>query len=172
MTKIPCAFPPRTRISASLFLTGQRVAKAEESGGGRGMEMLRRMTQLFRGVFFCPAFSAIHLIIISSSFPLPRPHAAVRFLSLLRKNWSSAKRNWRGRNPTIMLRRVTQLCCGTIDACGGPRVSAAAPVGALFVCHRHTAPPSTPGAVLPGKSRAARTIYLRGCYPGNMSFDA
>ena len=34
MTKIPCAFPPRTRISASLFLTGQRVAKAEESGGG------------------------------------------------------------------------------------------------------------------------------------------
>ena len=36
-----------------------------------------------------------------------------------RKNGSCAKRNWRGRNPTIMLRRVPQLCRGTIDACGG-----------------------------------------------------
>ena len=93
----------------------------------------------------CSAFSVMHLLSLHLVSTLPRPHAAVRFLSL------RGERNQRRAG-------VASLRCrsGRRPVCVPPAHGA----------------PSTPGVVLPGKSRAARTIYLRGRYPGNMSFDA
>ena len=96
-------------------------------------------------------FSVMHLLSFHLVFSLPRPHAAVRFLSLLRKNWSSAKRNWRGRNPTIMLRRVPQPCCGTIDACGGPE-SPLPLRSAPCLCATGTRHPFSKGGGVKGRS--------------------
>ena len=138
-------FPTKNQNFSQPFPHRPTGGKSGRKWRGRGVEMLRRMTQLFRGVFFCPAFSVAHLLSLHLVSSLPRPHAAVRFLSL------RGERNQR--------------------RAGGPE-SPLPLRSAPCLCATGTRRPLDPRAVLPGKSRAARTIYLRGRYPGNMSFDA